>query len=337
LDKGQESLAAVERLVAADPSREDWHRLALRLHAKFAGQDAALARARALAGVLRRDYDLEPDSKTVALVEGIRAGKIARAEALLVDRAVVPKRAAPEDVRAAPVPEKRGHLQRPMLPASARGPLARFRLPTAATAAIAVLAILVAMLPHLVASPSKVGSNQPASGEFWRPTPRGQGPTARITAFLVLPFKTHDAESGDTQILADIMTDDVITTLSRVPGFRVIARETTRTFKQHPVNIAAIGAELRVHYILDGSLRVRDGGLRVNLKLIDPATRLSVWTHRVDRDVTDRGGALDEIVGRICRELQSEMLEIEIARRRPGCRYEHLSGLGRHACGARRV
>jgi DNA-binding SARP family transcriptional activator len=75
--RGPQAIAAAERLIAFDPLREDWHRLAISLHARYRGRDAALARASALAGVLRSDLDVAPEPATKALVESIARGSVA--------------------------------------------------------------------------------------------------------------------------------------------------------------------------------------------------------------------------------------------------------------------
>ena len=86
---------------------------------------------------------------------------------------------------------------------------------------------------------------------------------------------------------------------------RVISRQTTSRYRNQAVDVAAVGAELHVRYVLEGSVRMQDGGLRVNVNLSDPATRLPVWSGRVERDGADRHAIRDEIVGRIARELPS--------------------------------
>jgi tetratricopeptide (TPR) repeat protein len=111
-----------------------------------------------------------------------------------------------------------------------------------------------------------------------------------------------------------MLTDDLTNTLSRVPSFRVISRKTARSFQGQAIDVAKLGAELQVRYLLEGSVRLHDDNLRVNVELIDPATRLSVWSGRVERSGADRQGVRDEIVSRLARELQFEVLPIESSR-----------------------
>jgi TolB-like protein/Tfp pilus assembly protein PilF len=136
-----------------------------------------------------------------------------------------------------------------------------------------------------------------------------------LTPIAVLPFTTYGDTAGAMQLTADMITDDLINTLSRVPGLRVISRQTMRSYQGQPIDVAAIGNELGVRYVLEGSMRMRDARLRLNVALIDPATRSPVWSGRIEREGADHYGVQDEIVGRLARELQFEMFQVESERR----------------------
>src|SRR5262249_23022282 len=103
--------------------------------------------------------------------------------------------------------------------------------------------------------------------------------------------------------------------LSRVASLRVISRQTARAYKGQPIDIAALGSELQVRYVLEGSMRMQGDKLRVNVELTDPATRLPVWTTRIERNDADRYGIVDDLVGRLARELRFELIAIEGERR----------------------
>jgi TolB-like protein len=128
-----------------------------------------------------------------------------------------------------------------------------------------------------------------------------------LTPLLVLPFAAS-GETGAIQSLADLMTDDLTTMLSRVTSLRVISRQTAQSYQGKPVDIAALGGELQVRYVLEGSMRMHRDKLRVNVELVDPATRLPVWTSQIERDSADCRGVRDEIVRHLARVLQFEML-----------------------------
>src|SRR5262245_3644137 len=77
LGHGEPAIEAAERLVTIDPLREDWQRLLLRIYARHRSAEAALAHAKGLAELLKRELDVEPDPATCALIADIKRGAIA--------------------------------------------------------------------------------------------------------------------------------------------------------------------------------------------------------------------------------------------------------------------
>jgi TolB-like protein len=128
-----------------------------------------------------------------------------------------------------------------------------------------------------------------------------------VTAIAVLPFTAHGETATSIQLTADTLTQDLIETLSHVPSLRVIPRNTSQRYQGQPRDIAAVGNELGVRYVLEGSIRSRGDHLRVNVELIDPVTRTPVWSARIDRGVAERAGVEDEIVGRLARALRFDV------------------------------
>ena len=72
---GQRALGVAEQLLAIDPLREDWQRIALTLYARYRGKNEALAQAEVFTGVLQRELGGGPERETQDLVERIRAGE----------------------------------------------------------------------------------------------------------------------------------------------------------------------------------------------------------------------------------------------------------------------
>jgi TolB-like protein len=131
-----------------------------------------------------------------------------------------------------------------------------------------------------------------------------KGTEKGITAIAVLPFLSYGDTAGSMQAAAEMVTDNLTNTLSHAPGLRVISRQTMESYRGQPIDIAAIGAELGVRYILEGSLRMHGDKLRVNVELIDPVTRLPVWSARIERAGGEQAAVPEEIVGRLGREVQ---------------------------------
>ena len=137
-------------------------------------------------------------------------------------------------------------------------------------------------------------------------------------SIAVLPF---DNLSGDPEqeYFSDGITEDIITALSRIRQFFVIARNTTFTYKGQALDVQAIAKDLGVRYVLEGSVRKSGGRVRISAQLIDGATGNHLWAERYDRELEDVFAVQDEItlnvVGAIGPELSRA--EQERARRKP--------------------
>jgi DNA-binding SARP family transcriptional activator len=165
---GEQALRACERLLALDPLREDWQRLALKLTARHRGRDAAMARANALIALLRSELDANPEPATATLIDDIKRGTIAPASQTRSPKSIV---LAPRDacspVVAAPVPlaaeraaDALTRVEAPLAPEpSAAAPSWRSQIPhiwpLAALACVAALAIAVSWV-WLLAPPQSV-------------------------------------------------------------------------------------------------------------------------------------------------------------------------------------
>ena len=135
---------------------------------------------------------------------------------------------------------------------------------------------------------------------------------ARIS-IVVLPF-TNLSNDPAQDYFADGVTENLTTELSRLHNSFVIARNTAFTFKGKNVDAKAIGKELGVRYVLEGSVQ-RDGTrVRVNAQLIDAESGAHVWADRFEDDVVDLFKLQDEVVVRLARALQVELVNAEAQR-----------------------
>jgi adenylate cyclase len=136
----------------------------------------------------------------------------------------------------------------------------------------------------------------------------------------VLPF-TNLSNDPAQDYFADGVTENLTTELSRLHNSFVIARNTAFTFKGKALDAKAIGKELGVRYVLEGSVQ-RDGTrVRVNAQLIDAESGAHLWADRFEDDVADLFKLQDEVVARLARTLQVELLNAEAQRSlhdRPG-------------------
>ena len=98
---------------------------------------------------------------------------------------------------------------------------------------------------------------------------------------MVLPF-TNIGGDPEQDYFADGVTESLTTDLSRISGSLVIARNTAFTYKGKPVNVRAIGRELNVRYIMEGSVQRGGARMRVNVQLIDAESGVHLWAERFD-------------------------------------------------------
>jgi class 3 adenylate cyclase/TolB-like protein/Flp pilus assembly protein TadD len=138
------------------------------------------------------------------------------------------------------------------------------------------------------------------------------GEPSRLS-IVVLPFVNRSSDQ-EQEFLADILTDELTTYLSRIPGTFVIASKSAFTYKHKASDAKQIGRELSVRYIFDGSVQVSGNTLRVHARLIDAETGAHLWADQFDSTQIDRLQMQDEIVTRIARSLQIRLVEVDAAR-----------------------
>jgi TolB-like protein/Tfp pilus assembly protein PilF len=113
---------------------------------------------------------------------------------------------------------------------------------------------------------------------------------------------------------ADGVTENLTTELSRLHNSFVIARNTAFTFKGKNLDAKAIGKELGVRYVLEGSVQRDANRVRVNAQLIDAESGAHLWADRFEKDVADLFKLQDEVVARLAGTLQIELVNAEAQR-----------------------
>lgn len=102
---------------------------------------------------------------------------------------------------------------------------------------------------------------------------------------LVLPFSLLSRDASD-EVIADGMTEDVITLLSHHPSFNVLARNTTFSFKGAAPDVQHLRSRLGIEYVVEGGVRRYDEMLRITVQLTDSSTGSNIWSEKYD--VPDR-------------------------------------------------
>ena len=101
-------------------------------------------------------------------------------------------------------------------------------------------------------------------------------------SIAVLPFDDLSA-SRDQQYFADGIAEELITGLAKFPDLVVIARNSSFTYKDRPIDIRKIGSELGVRYVVEGSIQRADDQVRVVTQLIDADSGGHLWAESYDR------------------------------------------------------
>jgi adenylate cyclase len=132
-------------------------------------------------------------------------------------------------------------------------------------------------------------------------------------SIAVLPF---DNMSGDDKqdYLSDGFTEDLITSISKIPRIFVISRQSSFTYKGKPVNVKTVAEDLGVRYVLEGSIQKSGDQIRINVQMIDALTGYHQWSERYDRKIEDIFKLKDEIIFKVVTELAVELTEGERAR-----------------------
>ena len=131
-----------------------------------------------------------------------------------------------------------------------------------------------------------------------------------IPSIIVLPF-TNISDDPEQAYFSDGITEDIITDLSRISKINVLARNTSFRYKGQVVNPLEIGKELKVQYLLEGSIRKSGDKLRVNAQLINTVNGYHVWSNRYDRKLVEIFDVQDELTRNIVNALAIQLTEQE--------------------------
>ncbi len=129
-------------------------------------------------------------------------------------------------------------------------------------------------------------------------------------SLAVLPFINMSSDP-EQEYFSDGMTEDIITALSRIRWFFIIARNSTFAYKGRAIDVRKVAKELGVRYLLEGSVRKAGARVRVTAQLIDGDTGKHVWANRYDREFDDVFALQDELTETIVGALDPELGKAE--------------------------
>ena len=129
-------------------------------------------------------------------------------------------------------------------------------------------------------------------------------------SIAVLPFANMSGDP-EQEYFADGISEDIITGLSKLRWFFVIARNSSFAYKGKAVDVKRAARELGVRYVLEGSVRKGGNRVRITAQLIDAATSNHIWADRYDGDLTDIFALQDEITKKVVAAIEPKLLEAE--------------------------
>ena len=132
-------------------------------------------------------------------------------------------------------------------------------------------------------------------------------------SIAVLPFENLSSDK-ENAFFAQGIQDEIITTLSKISGLRVISRASTVHYNSAPENLSEIARQLRVSNVLEGSVQKAGDRVHINVQLIQADTDAHLWAQSYDRELTDIFGVEAEVAKSIADSLQATLSPQEKAR-----------------------
>jgi len=137
-------------------------------------------------------------------------------------------------------------------------------------------------------------------------------------AIAVLPFTNMSGET-EQDYFSDGISEDIITALSKLRWFFVVARNSSFIYKGRPVHLRQVAEELGVRYVVEGGVRKEGDRVRITAQLNDVATGSHLWAERYDRELADVFAVQDEITEAIVAAIEPQLYAAESfrAQRKP--------------------
>ena len=150
----------------------------------------------------------------------------------------------------------------------------------------------------------------PASADWAEPADAQRPDVPRLMtvrpAIVVLPFANLDHDGGGA-VLADGVTEDIVTALSRNRWLNVIARNPAFAFRGADSNIVDLVRKLGADYVVSGTLQRAGNRVRVNAQLSDALDQRSIWSERFDRELVDVFDLQEEISRLVAARVANEL------------------------------
>jgi TolB-like protein len=132
-------------------------------------------------------------------------------------------------------------------------------------------------------------------------------------SIAVLPFSNMSGDP-EQEYFSDGITEDIITALSRLRWFFVVARNSSFAYKGGNTDVRIIGRNLGVRYVLEGSVRRSGQRVRVSAQLVDAVQGNHMWAERYDREIVDMFALQDELTANVTAAIEPRLVAAEGSR-----------------------
>jgi adenylate cyclase len=132
-------------------------------------------------------------------------------------------------------------------------------------------------------------------------------------SIAVLPFANMSGDP-EQEYFVDGMVEEIITALSRIRWLFVIARNSSFSYKGQSADVRQVGRELRIRYVLEGSVRKAGNQVRITGQLIDAITGAHLWADRLDGSLEDVFELQDKVASSVAGVIEPALQAAENAR-----------------------
>jgi TolB-like protein len=147
--------------------------------------------------------------------------------------------------------------------------------------------------------------NEPDESEVVK-TSRSEIVSHKEKSIIVLPFENMSPDP-DQEYFSDGLTEELITELSHIKDLLVISRSSAMTFKGSKKKISDIATDVKVQYVLEGSVRKAGTNIRITAQLIDAVTDTHLWAQKYDGNLEDIFQIQERVSGMIAKSLMANI------------------------------
>jgi len=183
---------------------------------------------------------------------------------------------------------------------------------TAWTAGLALAATLLLAIAFLVIGDDQALPDERQPSDLAEPLVDAAATSSAAVDSLpeksvaVLPFSDFSPD-GESQWFANGLSEEILNSLVRVPDLLVAARTSSFAYRDSALPVSEIGADLGVAHILEGSVRMGDGRVRVTAHLTRASDGFHVWSNNFDRETEDMISIQEELARQISVALETRM------------------------------